>query len=407
VRKRLTIVALAAVLGIAAAKPAPSAPAAWTGTWGASPLPANLVAAPRAPISPSFTDTTLRQVVRVSAGGRQVRVRFSNEYGAQPLRIGAARVGLSAGKDGAVLPGSDRPLTFNGAATAVIPAGAPLYSDPVDMPVKPLSSLAISVYYPGPTGPCTCHQTGAATSFAGAGDQTAAALFNAASTFTYRAFLSGVEVLTPAPRTVVALGDSLTDGAVSTPDTNSRWPDRLAERLGGRWGVVNAGISGNRLLIGGAGEPTLARFDRDVLSVPGVKAVIVMIGTNDLGVGYGPVTPERPASPNPPTVADLLGGYRQLLDRAHAHGLKVYVTTIMPFEGAVYWSAQGDAIRQAVNDAVRKGGGFDGYVDFDAVWRDPAHPAQIKDGYHAPDHLHGTDAGYHALGDAVPLAWFK
>jgi lysophospholipase L1-like esterase len=241
------------------------------------------------------------------------------------------------------------------------------------------------------------------------GDFTGAASFKADKTILYRAFLMGVDVQGPAARSIVTLGDSLTDGAVSTPDTNSRWPDRLAERLGGGWGVVNQGISGNRLLADGAGVNALARFDRDVLATPGVKAVVIVLATNDLGVGYGPTNPNRPALPNanPPTAEDLMAGYRQLIDRAHDHGIKVYATTVMPFEGASYWSPQGDAVREAVNAWVRKGGVFDGYVDFDAVWRDPAKPAAIKDGYHAPDHLHGTDAGYKALGDAVPMEWFK
>jgi lysophospholipase L1-like esterase len=388
---------------------AAAAPPAWVQTWGASPLQPTLVAGPFAPVSPSFADATLRQVVRVSAGGGKVRIRISNEYGSTPLHIGAAHVALSAGPGGATVPGSDHVLTFSGQPGAVVPPGAPLLSDPVDMAVAPLTSLAVSLYLPTETGPCTCHQVGAATSYIGAGDLTAATAFKADKTFVYRAFLMGVDVQGPVQRSVVMLGDSLTDGAVSTPDANARWPDRLAERLHGSWGIVNEGISGNRLLADGAGVSALARFDRDVLSASGVKAVVIMLATNDLGIGYGPVNPNRaPPAPAPaPTAQDLMAGYRQLIDRAHAHGIKVYATTVMPFEGASYWSPQGDAVREAVNAWVRKGGAFDGYVDFDAVWRDPARPAAIKDGYHAPDHLHGTDAGYKALGDAVPLAWFK
>jgi lysophospholipase L1-like esterase len=400
-----------AVAGAALAAGKVVAPAgAWVQTWGASPLPPTLVAGPFAPVSPSFDNVTLRQVVRVSAGGRRVRIRISNEYGAQPLRIGAAHVALSAGPGGAIAPGSDHVLTFSGRPGALIPPGAPMLSDPVDIAVAPLASLAVSLYVPTDSGPCTCHQVGLNTGYVSPiGDFTGAATFPADKTILYRAFLTGVDVEGPAARAVVMLGDSLTDGAVSTPDTNSRWPDRLAERMGGGWGVVNQGISGNRLLADGAGVNALARFDRDVLSTPGVKAVVVMLATNDLGIGYGPANPNRPAPPGAPapTVEDLMAGYRQLIARAHDHGIKVYASTVMPYEGASYWSPQGDAVRQAVNAWVRKGGVFDGYVDFDAVWRDPAHPAQIRDGFHAPDHLHGTDAGYRALGDAVPLEWFN
>jgi lysophospholipase L1-like esterase len=414
--KRTWMVAACALLAggaMAAAKAPVKASAAspvWVQTWGASPLQPTLVAAPFAPVSPSFNDVTLRQVVRISAGGRKVRIRISNEYGAAPLHIGAAHVALSAGPGGAIAPGSDHVLTFSGHPGATIPSGAPLLSDPVDMAVGPLASLAVSLYLPGDSGPCTCHQVGLNTGYVSApGDFTGEASFPTDKTILYRAFLMGVDVQGPVSRSVVMLGDSLTDGAVSTPDTNSRWPDRLAERLHGSWGIVNEGISGNRLLADGAGVSALARFDRDVLSASGVKAVVVMLATNDLGVGYGPANPNRapPQAVPPPTAEDLMAGYRQLIDRAHAHGIKVYATTVMPYEGASYWSPQGDAVREAVNAWVRKGGAFDGYVDFDAVWRDPAQPARIKDGYHAPDHLHGTDAGYHALGDAVPLAWFR
>ena len=403
--------ALAVAGGAVAADKAPAkASGAWVQTWGASPLPPTVVAGPFAPVSPSFDNVTLRQIVRVSAGGSKVRIRISNEYGSQPLRIGAAHVALSAGAGGAIAPGSDHVLTFSGRPGVLIPPGAPMLSDPVDMAVAPLASLAVSLYLPTDSGPCTCHQVGLNTGYVSPiGDFTGAPSFKPDKTILYRAFLMGVDVQGSAARAVVMLGDSLTDGAVSTPDTNSRWPDRLAERLGGSWGVVNQGISGNRLLADGAGVNALARFDRDVLATSGVKAVVVILATNDLGVGYGPTNPNRPALPNanPPTVEDLMAGYRQLIARAHDHGIKVYGTTVMPFEGASYWSPQGDAVREAVNAWVRKGGVFDGYVDFDAVWRDPAHPAQIKDGFHAADHLHGTDAGYHALGDAIPLEWFK
>lgn len=413
IRKWIGALALMGTLGFTAASAQPAA--AWLGVWGASPLAPNLVASPRTPISAHYADQTIRQVVRISAGGSAVRLRFSNEFGAAPLQIGSVHVALSAGPGGAIIPGSDHVVTFGGSPSAVAAPGAPLLSDPVPMSVPALSSLAVSLYLPAETGPCTCHQLAGQTGYvSGPGDFTGAAQFPTASTILFRAFLTGVEAQAaePAGRTLVAFGDSLTDGAVSTPDGNHRWPDRLAERLnaagGGRpVGVVNEGISGNQLLADGAGQSGLTRFDRDVLATPGVRWVILLLGTNDLGIGYGPVTARRPASLHPPTVQDLEAGYRQLIARAHAHGLKIYGATVPPFEGAAYWSPQGDALREAINAWIRRGGEFDAVIDFDAVWRDPAHPAQIKPGFNAPDHLHGTDAGYAALGDAAPLGLFK
>ena len=403
------IMAALAMAGTASAQPAQGG---WVGVWGASPLPPTLVATPPfSPASPSFENQTLRQVVRVNGGGGEIRLRLSNEYGTRPLVIGEVHVALSAGPGGAIVPGSDHVVTFSGAKSTTIPISAPMLSDPIAMEVKPLTSLAVSLYVTAASGPCTCHQVAAQTGYlSGPGDLTAAPTLPGATTFLYRAFLTGVEARAPA-RSIVAFGDSLTDGAVSTPDANHRWPDRLAERLNaqapGRWGVVNQGISGNRLLAGGAGEAALARFDRDVLSVAGVSHVIVLLGTNDLGVGYGPARPGQPPGPPPPSYEELQAGYRQLIARAHAHGVKIYAATIMPYEGASYWSPAGDALRQRINQWMRTSREWDGFVDFDAAWRDPARPTQIKPGMGAADHLHGSDAGYEALGDAIPLNLFN
>jgi lysophospholipase L1-like esterase len=415
--------ALAAIVGLGAASaqtsihkasPAKASTAAkvWVGSWGASPLAPNLVAAPLAPISAHFANQTVRQVVRLSAGGSAVRLRLTNEFGSKPLEIGEVHVALTAGPGGVILPGTDHLVTFSRARSAAIAPGAPLVSDPVEMILPPLTSVTVSLYLPSDTGPCTCHQVAAQTGYAAPGNVTAADRFPAASTFVFRAFLSGVDVLAaPGTRALVAFGDSLTDGAASTTDANHRWPDRLAERLdakGSPWGVVNQGISGNQLLADGAGASGLARFDRDVLTTPGASAVLLMLGTNDLGIGYGPARPGRAApTSKPPTVEDIQAADRQLIARAHGRGLKIFAATLPPFEGAGYWSPAGDTIREAVNDWIRKGGEFDGVLDFDAVWRDPSHPARIKPGFNAPDHLHGSDAGYAALGDAVDLSLFK
>jgi lysophospholipase L1-like esterase len=398
-----------ALAGSASSQPAHSD---WTGVWGASPLPPTLVAAGFATVSPSFDNQTLRQVVRVNGGGAEIRLRLSNEYGSKPLEIGEVHVAISAGPGGAIVPGSDHVVTFSGSKSAVIPAEAPMLSDPIAMDVKPLTSLAVSIYFPADTGPCTCHQLAVQTGLlSDRGNFTGAATFSAKTSFLYRAFLMGVEARAPAAKTVVAFGDSITDGAVSTPDGNHRWPDRLAERLNaaqpGRWGVVNEGISGNQLLADGAGQSGPARFDRDVLSVSGVSHVIVLLGVNDLGIGYGPPRAGTRPNPNPPSFETMQAAYRQLIARAHAKGVKIYGATITPYEGASYWSPTGEAIREKINDWVRTSREWDGVVDFAAVWSDPAKPNAIKEGMGAADHLHGSDAGYAAMGDAVPLDLFK
>ncbi len=393
----------------------------WVGSWGASPLPPS-PATQRFPATPGFANQTIRQIVRLSAGGDRVRLRLTNEYGAQPLRIGAARVGVADGT-GALVKGSEHVVTFAGKGSATIPAGAPLVSDAVDLRVADLASLSVSLYFPDDTGQCTCHQVGLQEAYVSAAGDFTTGVFAPAQTLQARAFLSGVEVQSARAKAVVVLGDSISDGVGSTAGTNRRWPDLLAERLNARgggthWGVVNHGISGNRVLADGAGPSALARLDRDVLSVPGAAYVIVFEGVNDLGRALGPPLPGVGAAPaangRPAPLVDpvfgsdlLIDGYRQVIARAHEHGLRIYGATIAPYEGAGYWSADGDKVRMAVNDWMRKSGEFDGVLDFDAVLRDPAKPAQIKDGMHAGDHLHGSDAGYRKVADSIDLKLFR
>jgi lysophospholipase L1-like esterase len=383
----------------------------WIGSWGASPLPPTPPGG-FFPASPSFENVTLRQIVRLSAGGDQLRVRLSNEYGAAPLAIGPASVAL-VDESGAA--GVQRPLTFGGATSATIPAGSPLLSDPVDLAVEDLASLEISLYLPSDTGPCTCHQVALQAGAVSPPGDHVMAEFAPAEPLQQRAFLSGVEVL-PAGGgvAIVALGDSITDGVGSTAETNRRWPDLLAERLAARGGravgVVNHGISGNRVLADGAGESALARFDRDVLSVPGVKYVVVFEGVNDLGISYGNFSfPGAPAGPPPArvTAEDMIAGYRQIIARARAKGLKVYGATIAPYEGAAYWSPEGEAARQAINAWIRDGGEFDAVLDFDAAFADPAQPSRMADGLHSGDFLHGSDAGYAAAAESIDLSLFE
>ncbi len=392
---------------------AAQAHAAWVTTWSASPEPPTQASGPF-PATPSFEDQTVRQVVRVSAGGGRVRVRLTNEYGAKALHIGAAHIAL-AGPDGSIRPSTDHILTFSGAGDATIPAGAPLVSDPVAMDVHALSSLAVSLYLPEQTGQCTCHATSQQTLYiADHGDQTGAPTLPAQpGKFPGpRAFLSGVEVdAAKGAHTVVLFGDSITDGVGSTPNANRRWPDRLAERLArqpGNWGVANQGISGNRVLRDGAAQSALARFDRDVLAVPGAAYVVVFEGVNDLGRAAPP--PNAPSffggAPEPVTAAQMISGYQQLIARAHSKGLKIYGATIAPYGGAGYWSDQGEAMRTAINGWIRRSHAFDGVIDFDPALQDPAHQTQIRAGLHAGDHLHGSDAGYKAMADAIDLKLF-
>jgi lysophospholipase L1-like esterase len=388
----------------------------WVQTWGAAPLPPTPTQG-NFPGTPSFENQTVRQTVRISVGGQHVRIRFTNEYGTRPLAIGAARIAL-ADEKGNIQPGTDRPILFAGKTTATVPAAAPLVSDAIDLPVKNLGSLSISLYLPEATGPCTCHAVGMQNAFVSdAGDFTTRA-FTPKQTLQSRAFISGVDVeVARRGRAVVVLGDSISDGVGSSVDANRRWPDILASRLaaksGREWGVVNMGISGNRVLGDGAGQSALARFDRDVLATPGVKAVILFEGVNDLGISYGhfegPLGAFFKALPPAPqaTADSMIAGYRQLITRARSRGLEVFAATITPYGGAAYYSDEGEAVREAINTWIRTGKEVDGVLDFDAAIRDPAHPKQIRDGFHPGDHLHGTDSAYEAMAEAIDLGLFK
>jgi lysophospholipase L1-like esterase len=392
--------------------------ATWVGSWGAAPLPPSPAAGPF-PGTPSFSNQTIRQIVRISAGGKQVRVRFTNEYGTKPLAIGTARIAL-ADEKGNVQPGTDRPLTFDGKPNTLIPAGAPMLSDPVDMPVKALSTLAITLFLPEDTGPCTCHATGMQTAYVSEpGDFTTQA-FTPKEKIYARAFISGVEVDSATPAKAIAvLGDSISDGLGSTNDANRRWPDLLAARLAARdgktgWGIVNMGISGNRLLNDGAGQSALARFDRDILAVPSLTYVIVFLGVNDLGISYGKFESGPMAAffksqqgANKATADAMIAGYRQLIARAHAKGVKIYGATIAPYEGAMYYSAEGNEVREVINKWIRTSGAFDAVLDFDAAFRDPAKPTQMAIPLQAGDHLHGSDAGYEVIAKSIDLKLFK
>ncbi len=386
---------------VLAASGARAAGSHWIGSWGASPaMPMTAPANSKLPGTPTFDNQTVVQVVRLSAGGARLRLRLSNEYGAKPLAIGAARVAL-VGDDGAVIAGSERPVNFSGAASAAIPAGAPLVSDPVALPTRKLAKLRVSLFLPSDTHGCTCHFIGGELAQVLPGDATAQPLGKLTGPGTWRAFLTEVDVESAAP-SIVAFGDSITDGYLSTDGANRRWPDRLAERLaaaGKPAGVVNAGIGGNRVLSESTlaifGQAALARFDRDVLAIPGATHVIVLEGVNDLGV------------PNPPKAEAMIAGYRQLIARGHAHGLKMIGATILPYGGASYYTAAGEVERQKINAWIRTAHEFDGVVDFDAATRDPAKPEKMKAELQSGDWLHPDDAGYRVMGDAIDLGLFR
>lgn len=385
----------------------------WIATWAASPQPvweADFFAPINIPRT--LRNQTIRQIARVSLGGERVRIELSNEYGEQPLVIGAAHIALASDRS-AIVAGSDRPLTFGGETSVTVPPGAPILSDPVELAVPALGSVAVTLFLPEVTPASTFHWEGVQTAYISAeGNFADAPDLTAAQTITARIFLS--EVLVDAPleaRAVVTFGDSITDGATSTPDANRRWPDRLAERLheaGANVAVVNQGISGARVLRDRMGDNALARFDRDVLSQPRLDTVVLMMGINDIG---WPDTILVPAGEPAPSAEEVIGGYEQLIARAHARGVRILGATLTPFEDTFkgqplegYYTEAKEAKRQAVNEWIRTSGAFDGVLDFDAVTRDPADPQRIRAEFDSGDHLHPQDVGLRAMADSVDLS---
>jgi lysophospholipase L1-like esterase len=349
-------------------------------------------------------------ILRTSINGRRARVRLTNAFGSSPVTVGAAHLARRAGGS-AIIPASDRRLTFGGRQTFTMMPGVVVVSDPVDLDVPALSDLAVSLYFPDDTGSPTTHSTGLRPTYVSTeGDFAGRADMPLAGTTQQYYWLSSVEIVgSPDAAAIVAFGDSITDGARSTPDTNHSWPALLAARLRANKAtanisVVNEGIGGNRLLtdaVGLAGVSALARFDRDVLSHPGVKWLMVLEGINDIGT-LGSQTP--PATPV--TSDGLIWVLRQIIDRAHAHGIKVIGCTLTPYEGAGYARENGEVIRETVNRWIRTSGAFDAVVDFDAATRDPNNPKRLRPAFDPGDHLHPNDAGYAAMADAVDLSIF-
>lgn len=400
-------------MALLAAALAVSSPAAgqtrWIASWASAqqtPEPQNALPAA------DLTDATLRQTVPLSIGGRRLRVRLSNAFGRAPVEIDLAHVALAAAAGSPrIRPGTDRPLTFNGRAGVVIPAGAEYWSDPVNLPAPALADLAVTIHLGRALDGETSHPGSRTTSWLVHGADVDAADLGRGAKILHWFQLSGVDVAADGG-SVVALGDSITDGRGSTTDGDDRWPDQLARRLQAaprtaKLGVVNAGIGGNRVLLDSLGPSAMARLDRDVLSQSGVQAVIVLEGVNDLGT----LTQTAPATPDAhmTLVERLIAAYVQIVALARAHGLVVVGGTITPWAGAAVYhpDAQNEADRQQVNAWIRAPGHFDAVADFDAALRDPQHPDRLLPAYDSGDHLHPSPAGYKAMAEAVPLETLK
>jgi lysophospholipase L1-like esterase len=382
----------------------------WVETWGtAQMVPGKQDELPAG----QWRDATLRQIVRVSVGGRQLRVRVSNVFGTQPLVLESASVALAAGPGRAdVVDGSIRPLQFNGRGVVMIPAGAEYVSDPVELMFPAAADLAVSMRFGAEPARQTSHPGSRANSFVAKGDHVLDAQWPQADKVEHWYQLTGVEVLgTNKARAVVAIGDSITDGHGATTDGNDRWPDLLAARLRanamGDVGVVNTGIGGGRLLRDGLGPNLVSRFERDVLERGGVSHAIVMIGVNDLGVQHR--NNEDSAEERQRILADLELAHRQLVAAAHARGVCVIGATITPYTGSGYYNPKPDneQDRQAYNKWIRESGVFDGVADFDAALRDPARPDLILKAYDSGDGLHPSPAGFKAMAATVPLKDLK
>ncbi|MDN3558074.1 SGNH/GDSL hydrolase family protein [Halomonas maura] len=406
---RLAALAMSTLLTMSMAKAGSGGDDQWLASWSASPQPRWEGDFPLPTHTPfQLWDQTIRQVARLSIGGERVRVVLSNAYGNRPVVIGDAHL-ATAGVDSAIEAESAAALTFSGQRRIAIPPGAQVLSDPVDLAVAALDEVAISLYLPEPTPPATFHWDGRQTAYVGAGNQVAATTLDTEMTHDIRVLLSGVLVETgDDSRVLVAFGDSITDGNASTPDANHRWPDFLARRLAAdNVAVLNAGISGARLLRSQMGENALARFGRDVLGQPGVTDVILLMGINDIG---WPRTPLQPGDAALPSVDDLIAAYRQLIARAHVRGVRIIGATLTPFAGALegtpmgdYYSADKERLRQRVNEWIRNSGEFDAVIDFDAVLRDPARPTRMLPAFDSGDHLHPSDRGYEAMADAIAI----
>ena len=375
----------------------------WTTAWGAAP----------GSTGPSLSSKTVRQIARLSIGGTHIRLRLSNLFGAGPLSIGSVRVAIPAGRS-AIQRDTDREVTFTARPGVTIAKGGDALSDPLEFPVKALAQLAVSIHVRDDGGTSTIHGTALQTAYMAGGDATAETVFVNGETDDSRYFLTDIEVAAVADaRAVVILGDSITDGVGSTEDGNARWPDVLATRLQAdpalaSIAVVNAGISGNRILNDGRapfiGPSSLSRFDRDVVARPGVRFVILLQGSNDISASDMLPTPEDHVS-----AQQIIDGMKALIARAQAKGIRIFGATLLPREGVgkpFVNTDAGRAKRRAVNDWIRTAGAFDAVIDFERVMTDPARPGHLRPAFDSGDHLHPNDAGYAAMASAIDLRLF-
>jgi lysophospholipase L1-like esterase len=384
--------AASAPVSASAAKPAASAnPTSgyWTGTWATAPQSGG----------DTFDGQTIRQVVHTSISGTEARLQLSNAFGTAALNISDVQI-AEAGSGSSIVAGTDHPVTFGGSSSVSIPAGGTGISDTIAFAIPALTSIAISFYLPDNTGASTFHQYSMATTYIASGDVSAAASLTNPETENNYYFLSSLDVQNPnSEGSVVAFGASITDGYNSTVDADDRWTDTLASRLnaaGDTVGVLDEGIAGNRLLVDGSGQSAINRFDRDVLGQPGVRWVVFSDDPiNDLGT----TTPQ-------PTAAQLIAGIQQLITMAHQNGISFICSTLTPYQGSYYWNQSGETAREAVNAWIRTPGNCDGVIDQDNATHNPADPTEYLPAYDSGDHLHPSDAGYQAIGDAANLALF-
>jgi len=400
----LAVVCTVAVAGCTAGGTRSDGPA-WSASWSAAPQRPSIGFGPNWSEA-GFSHQTLRQVVRLTSGGDDVRIRLSNRYGDGPLVITGASIGL-AGTGAGIQPGSAHPLTFGTRETATIPPGGEITSDAAQLQVKPLESVTVTLYFDGTTGPATFHSQGWTDSYAAPGDHRVNIGGDAFTSHTESwYYLTDVEVGGRSARqdTVVAFGDSITDGFGSTLGTNNRWPDELADRLAGvnrQRAVLDEGIGGNLVLNDSAwyGDRAGIRFAHDVLDKPGVHSVIILEGVNDIGFSE---TNQPTYKPNPDVSAEqIIAGYQTLIQQAHARGIRVIGATLLPFGGSDHYSARSAAKRQAINAWIHTAGKFDAVVDFAAVVADPNNAEVLAPGYDSGDHLHPNDAGYRAMAQAI------
>jgi lysophospholipase L1-like esterase len=370
----------------------------WIGTWASAQQltePGNL------PPAPGLSNNTLRQVIHVTLGGSQLRVQFSNAYGASPVTINAAHIAVSTG-GGAIEPATDKALTFEGEPSVTIEARQAVYSDTLDFDVTPLSNLAVSIYFGQTSADVTGHPGSRTTSYVQSGNAVTATDMDSAVKTDHWYILGGVDLwLDDSYACVVTLGDSITDGRGSTTNGNDRWPDNLARRLQAnpdtaKIGVLNQGIGGNAVVFGGLGPTARKRFEHDVVDQNGVRWVIILEGVNDIGY-----------SGSPKVVDNLIIAYEKFINMAHAKGILVYGVPILPFGGSFYDSEDHEAARQKVNEWIRAIGKFDVVIDMDAAVRDPANPTRLLPAYDSGDHLHLSPAGYQKMAEAIDLGLFE